>query len=314
MKTKGIFSSASNEWSTPQWLYDQLNAEFHFKVDVCATPENAKHKRYFTEKDDGLKQQWHKVGGACWMNPPYGRQVCTWVKKAYEESLQGATVVCLVAARTDTKWWNDYCLKGEIRFIRGRLRFQDSKNNAPFPSAIVIFRPKEDPMQHIRFYKIAQKQFGKDADERLKAYSVGNECKWAYSSVKLPNRSTTGSAGYDFYSPVHFKLYPGETIIIPSGLCCEMPSNIFLAIFPRSSVAIKYGITLLNTIAVIDADYFNNDNNGGHILLGFKNTGDKVWEVDIGDRICQGIFLPYAITEDDDVTESRNGGIGSTGV
>lgn len=137
MNTNGIFSSSTDEWETPQELYDTLNDEFHFTIDVCATPENAKVARYFTKEDDGLKQTW---GGTCWMNPPYGRQIAQWVAKAWYSARDGATVVCLLPARTDTGWWHVYCMRGEIRFIRGRVRFGGCKQNAPFPSAVVIFR------------------------------------------------------------------------------------------------------------------------------------------------------------------------------
>ena len=132
------FSSETDEWPTPQDFFDKLNAEFNFELDVCATPENAKCDRYFTKRENGLLQKWE---GVCWMNPPYGREIGQWVKKAYESALDGATVVCLLPARTDTAWWHDYCMKGEIRFVRGRLKFGNATENAPFPSAVVIFRP-----------------------------------------------------------------------------------------------------------------------------------------------------------------------------
>ena len=131
------FSSATDLWATPQWFFDQLNHEFNFDLDVCANDENAKCARYFTIDDDGLSQDWK---GSCWMNPPYGRQIGKWMRKAYESAQDGATVVCLVPARTDTKWWHDYAIKGDVRFIRGRLKFGGSKNSAPFPSAVVIFK------------------------------------------------------------------------------------------------------------------------------------------------------------------------------
>jgi len=135
------FSSATVEWPTPQGVFNELNAEFGFTLDPCATHENAKCEKYFTMADDGLKQDWGKE--TVFMNPPYGRTIKNWMKKAYESSLGGATVVCLPPARTDTKWWHDYAMKGEIRLIKGRLKFGDSKSSAPFPSAIVIFRPPE---------------------------------------------------------------------------------------------------------------------------------------------------------------------------
>ena len=138
MKTKVHFSSASDLWSTPQEFFDTLNAEFHFTVDVCATRENAKCSTFFTKQDDGLKQKWR---GVVWMNPPYGREISQWMAKAYASLQEGATVVCLVPARTDTAWWHNYAVKGEIRFIRGRLKFGGQTNSAPFPSAVVIFKP-----------------------------------------------------------------------------------------------------------------------------------------------------------------------------
>jgi phage N-6-adenine-methyltransferase len=136
MNKELMFSSKTDLWATPQNFFDKYNEKFDFELDVCATKENAKCSRYFTIFDDGLSQQWD---GVCWMNPPYGRTIKHWVKKAYESSLNGATVVCLLPARTDTAWWHDYCIKGQIEFIRGRLRFGNSKNSAPFPSAVVIF-------------------------------------------------------------------------------------------------------------------------------------------------------------------------------
>jgi phage N-6-adenine-methyltransferase len=130
------FSSATDLWATPQDFFDKQNAIYGFTLDVCATASNAKCARYFTEADDGLAQPWQ---GVCWMNPPYGRTIGQWMKKAYESSLTGATVVCLVPSRTDTRWWHDYAMKGQIEFIRGRLKFGNAKNSAPFPSALVVF-------------------------------------------------------------------------------------------------------------------------------------------------------------------------------
>lgn len=132
------FSSASDMWSTPQDLFDRLNAVFGFTLDVCATAENTKCKRFYGPYQDGLQQVWE---GVCWMNPPYGRTIRRWMQKAYESSARGATVVCLIPARTDTAWWHDYAMRGEIEFLRGRLKFGGHKNSAPFPSAIVVFRP-----------------------------------------------------------------------------------------------------------------------------------------------------------------------------
>lgn len=134
---KGMFTSTTDTWETPKEFFDRWNAVYHFDLDVCAIPENAKCKQYFTPEQDALQQEWN---GVCWMNPPYGREIGRWVKKAYESARKnGATVVCLLPARTDTEWWHDYCMHGDITFIRGRLRFGGSKNSAPFPSAVVVF-------------------------------------------------------------------------------------------------------------------------------------------------------------------------------
>ena len=136
----GLRTSNTPEWATPQDFFDELDEEFGFTLDVCATPENAKCERYFTEADDGLAQDWS--GEVCWMNPPYGRVIGGWMRKAYEESQKGATVVCLVPARTDTAWWWDTAMKvwpHGIRLVRGRLKFGDGQGSAPFPSAVVVF-------------------------------------------------------------------------------------------------------------------------------------------------------------------------------
>ncbi len=146
-----MFSSNDMTWETPQWLFDKLDKEFHFTLDVCALPETAKCKNYYTPQIDGLKQDWED--NICWMNPPYGREVGVWIEKAYKESLKGAIVVCLIPSRTDTKYWHDYCMKAnEIRFIKGRLKFGDSKNSAPFPSAIVIFNGRQSDKIKISTY------------------------------------------------------------------------------------------------------------------------------------------------------------------
>ena len=134
------FSSKSNEWTTPIDFYNQLNKEFNFTLDPCCTKDNAKCKKFYTKDDDGLSKDWSNE--IVFMNPPYGREIKHWIKKAYDESLKGALVVCLIPARTDTTYWHDYCMKGTIKFIRGRLKFS-KKNSAPFPSAVVIFGNKK---------------------------------------------------------------------------------------------------------------------------------------------------------------------------
>lgn len=135
-----LFSSRSDDWATPPDVYATLNAEFLFTLDPCASDENHKCEQYFTVADDGLSKEWapHRV----FMNPPYGRTVGLWMEKALSESRRGALVVCLVPSRTDTAWWHDYVQgKGEVRFYRGRLRFGDGRCSAPFPSALVVYRP-----------------------------------------------------------------------------------------------------------------------------------------------------------------------------
>lgn len=133
-KTK--FESKRQDWETPDELFVSLNEEFNFTLDVCATKENAKCKTFFSVEDNGLEQTWI---GVCWMNPPFGVQG-KWVRKAFEESRKGTIVVCLLPARTNTLWWHNYCMKGEIRFIKGRPKFKGAKHGLPQPLAIVIFR------------------------------------------------------------------------------------------------------------------------------------------------------------------------------
>jgi phage N-6-adenine-methyltransferase len=128
-------------WSTPRDLFGVLDVEFGFTLDACAEEWNAKCENYFSPDDDGLSKPW---SGVVWMNPPYGLEIEKWIRKAYEESKRGCIVVCLVPARTETDWFHDYCLKGEVRFLRGRLHFTDhlGRSGRPrFGSAIVIFWP-----------------------------------------------------------------------------------------------------------------------------------------------------------------------------
>ena len=138
-----MFSSATDLWATPIDFYNELDAEFHFDLDPCATHDNAKCAKYYTKETDGLKQDWG--GHTVFCNPPYGRVIGDWVKKAYEESKKpNTTIVMLIPARTDTKYFHDYIYhKAEIRFVRGRLKFGDAKNSAPFPSMVVIFRSQK---------------------------------------------------------------------------------------------------------------------------------------------------------------------------
>ena len=145
---EGLFTSNTNEWYTPKKFYDELNKEFGFTLDPCATPKSAKCEKFYTKEDDGLRQEWSN--DIVFVNPPYGREIKEWVKKSYDESLKGATVVMLIPARTDTSYWHDYIFgkAKDIRFLRGRIKFEDENgqalNSAPFPSAVVIFQGGND--------------------------------------------------------------------------------------------------------------------------------------------------------------------------
>lgn len=143
MINKGLFTSNTDMWETPWDFYNSLDAKYHFETDVCATERNAKAMKFFTPEMNGLAQEWT---GVCWMNPPYGREIGKWVRKAYESARDnGATVVCLLPARTDTAWWHDYIkpYATSVEFIRGRIKFGGAKNNAPFPSVVVVFDGRE---------------------------------------------------------------------------------------------------------------------------------------------------------------------------
>ena len=135
---KVLHSSASVEWETPQKLFDTLDTEFGFDVDVCSDPEKAKCERYFTPETDGLAQDWASY--VCWMNPPYGRGISSWMRKAYQTGQQGGLVVALVPSRVGTQWWFSYCANAEIRHVLGRLKFGGAKAPAPFDSSIIVFR------------------------------------------------------------------------------------------------------------------------------------------------------------------------------
>lgn len=140
MNNELMFSRKEDTWETPQDFFDRLDAEFNFTLDPCCAVETAKCKKFYTIAEDGLKQSWE--GETIYVNPPYGRAIADWVRKAYEESRKpNTTVVMLLPARTDTKWFHGYIYgKAEVRFVKGRLKFGGSQYNAPFPNMVVVFR------------------------------------------------------------------------------------------------------------------------------------------------------------------------------
>lgn len=150
-----------------------------------------------------------------------------------------------------------------------------------------------------RFYKVSQSEY------------LLNGTEEEYSSVILPRRATSGSAGYDFFAPKEFTLAPKETVKIATGIRVKIDAGWFLAIFPRSGLGFKYRLTLDNTVGIIDGDYFNADNEG-HIFIKMTNCGDKPLTVERGKAFAQGVFIPYGLTTDDDCSSVRYGGLGST--
>lgn len=161
-----------------------------------------------------------------------------------------------------------------------------------------------------KFEKVSFDQFFKDMMDTFSM--LDNTIEETYKNIKLPKRATTGSAGYDFYSPIDFELKPGETIKIPTGIRCLMDENWVLQIYPRSGLGFKYQINLCNEVGIVDSDYSNSDNEG-HIFIKLVNRGDKPVTINFNEAFAQGIFLPYGIAVDDDTEGIRNGGFGSTG-
>lgn len=155
------------------------------------------------------------------------------------------------------------------------------------------------------FHKVSLNQFASAYKDKY----VEN----IYNDIKLPQRATKGSAGYDFFAPFDFTLKPNETITIPTGICCEMDKDRVLMIFPRSGLGFKYRLQLNNTVGIIDSDYFYSDNEG-HIFIKITNdtNEDKVIEIKKGQGFAQGLFMQYLLTDDDDSSAIRNGGFGST--
>lgn len=164
-----------------------------------------------------------------------------------------------------------------------------------------------------KFGKVSFKQFLKDYKETFDFGQNTEEIKAIWNNIKLPTRATTGSAGYDFVTPIDFILKSGETIKIPTGIRCKIDEGWVLKLYPRSSLGFKYRIQLDNTVGIIDSDYFYSDNEGHIFVKITNNSNEKIFITKNGNNIIQGIFIPYGITVDDNVYNIRNGGFGSTG-
>ena len=163
-----------------------------------------------------------------------------------------------------------------------------------------------------KFEKVSQKQFSADWKDTFGDVTE-EKIQEIYDQIRLPRRATAGSAGYDFFAPVDVQLAPGETIKIPTGIRAQMEQEWVLKVYPRSGLGFKYRLQMNNTVGIIDSDYFYSDNEG-HIFMKIMNDGreGKTVELKAGEGFAQGIFLEYGVTVDDDATEKRNGGFGST--
>lgn len=161
------------------------------------------------------------------------------------------------------------------------------------------------------FRKVSEEQFVGDCSN---AFGDDNilDIRKKYKEINLPKRSTRFSAGHDICTPFDVKLYPGEKLMIPTGIRCEMSEEYVMLIFPRSSLGIKKGMTISNTVPVVDADYFFADNEG-HIFISIKNNGNDVLELRSGEKIVQAVFVPFGVADEEEITTERTGGIGSTG-
>lgn len=176
-KESVFFSSETDLWETPKDFFDVLDREFKFTLDVCANADNAKCEQFFTKEDDALVKDWGQ--GICWMNPPYGKAISDFMRKAYKASRKGAWVVCLVPARMDTNWWFNWVVgkATECRIVKGRLRFGNAKNVAPFVSAVVIYNPLKKPTPESPGvvwwkWKDEKKQIDEKLDDYAKQYEI----------------------------------------------------------------------------------------------------------------------------------------------
>lgn len=168
-----------------------------------------------------------------------------------------------------------------------------------------------------QFEKVSFNQFLSDFIDTFEEFDYSKPSnvemlKHAWENIKLPKRSTASSAGYDFVTPIDIEINPGEEIKIPTGVRCKMDADWVLMIYPRSSIGFKYQVGLANTTGIIDSDYYRG-NNEGHIMVKLVNNGNKIFSANEGDKIVQGVFLPYGITTDDNAEGERIGGFGSTG-
>lgn len=210
MLNSGMFTSDTSEWATPQDFFDKLNAEFHFTLDPCATPENAKCGKFYTKEQNGLAQDW--TGETVFCNPPYGKEISAWVEKCYKHSLSGECAVMLIPSRTDTRWFHEWVYgKAELRFVKGRLRFNDSKGSAPFPPLVVVYRGATHEEQ------LPPAQLGTDCISRRQAidalgdepevwsgkdeYAQGLNNQWHYdrNAIKALPSAQPETAKYEYH-------------------------------------------------------------------------------------------------------------------
>lgn len=168
-------------------------------------------------------------------------------------------------------------------------------------------------MRVAEFKKVSLEQFKKDMVDTFGHKYFDEEIEEFYNHIKLPVRATAGSAGHDISTPINIELDPGEKMLIPTGIRCKISPRYVMLIFPRSSMGIKKGLFISNTIPVVDEDYYNADNEG-HIFLSVKNTSDKTLNIDAFNNIAQALFIPYGIADLNNVTAKRKGGVGSTGL
>lgn len=164
-----------------------------------------------------------------------------------------------------------------------------------------------------KFERVSENEYTKVAGEDFKAKN-GVLNYQRYDELQIPRRATKGSAGYDFFSPISFKLKPGQTIKVPTCMKCSLNPGTVLMLFPRSSLGFKYRMQLDNSVGVVDQDYYNNESNEGHIFIKVTNDSKcgKTLEVKTGEAFAQGIIMRYEVTDDDDTDGVRSGGIGST--